>query len=257
MAAAFSRAGFAAADAAMTDLASGRLDLRDFSGLAAVGGFSFGDALGAGRGWAETILRDARLAEMFADFFARADAFSLGVCNGCQMLSALSGLMPGDFAFPEFRPNASARYEARLVLARVEECASPLLAGMAGWILPVPSSHGEGRAVFAEPNFADPDRSGRTGQADRTGRVGRAETALSFADGDGLATESYPENPNGSAGGAAGFCSPDGRVLVMMPHPERAFRISQLSWSPPEWRDLAGDDSPWMRIFRNAREMVE
>ena len=238
MAAAFSRAGFLAADVPLSDLESGRADLREFAGLAAVGGFSFGDALGAGRGWAQVILRNEKLAEMFAAFFARSDTFSLGVCNGCQMLSALAGLMPGDFAFPEFAVNQSARYEARFVLAQVEERASPLFAGMGGWILPVPSSHGEGRAIF--------------GGADS---VRRAEAVLRYADDGGNPTERYPDNPNGSAEGAAGFCSPDGRVAVMMPHPERAFRVSQMSWSPPEWK-LAGDDSPWMRLFRNARKMA-
>ena len=235
MAAAFARAGFAAADVTTTDLAAGRFDLRDFAGLAAVGGFSFGDALGAGRGWAETILRNEKLAEMFAAFFARADSFSLGVCNGCQMLAALDGLMPGDFSFPTFAANVSGRYEARLILARVEERGSPLFAGMAGGILPVPASHGEGRAVFG------------------AGGLKRAETILTYADSAGCATESYPDNPNGSAGGGAGFCSADGRVAVMMPHPERVFRLSQMSWRPAEWE---GDDSPWMRLFHNARRMA-
>ena len=238
MAAAFSRADFCAVDVPMSDLESGRADLREFAGLAAVGGFSFGDALGAGRGWAQTILRNEKLAEMFAAFFARAETFSFGVCNGCQMLSALGGLMPGDFAFPEFGLNESARYEARLVLARVEERASPLFAGMGGWLLPVPSSHGEGRAIFG-------------------GAEKRAEVILRYADDAGNPTECYPDNPNGSSGGAAGFCSADGRVVVMMPHPERAFLVSRMSWAPPEWKSAEGDDSPWMQLFRNARKMAE
>ena len=249
MAAAFTRAGFAAIDAPMFDFASGRRDLREFAGLAAVGGFSFGDALGAGRGWAETILRDAKLAEMFAEFFARPDSFALGVCNGCQMLSALCGLMPGDFVFPEFLPNESARFEARLTSVLLESSPSPLLAGMAGSVLPVPSSHGEGRAVFSPEQ---PEASGPS-----TAEKARAETAMRYADDAGNATERYPDNPSGTADGAAGFCSPDGRVLIMMPHPERAFRMSQLSWRPAEWDGggWEGDDSPWMRMFRNARGM--
>ena len=241
MAAAFSRAGFSAADVTTTDLAEGRFDLRDFAGAAAVGGFSFGDALGAGRGWAETILRNGKLAEMFAAFFARGDSFALGVCNGCQMLAALDGLMPGGVAFPRFAGNVSGRYEARLVLARVEKGAG-LFAGMAGGVLPVPASHGEGRAVFDEAREAAGLR--------------RAEMVLTYADSGGEATEAYPDNPNGSAGGGAGFCSADGRVAVMMPHPERVFRVSQMSWRPAEWEGAEGDDSPWMRLFWNARGMA-
>ncbi|GIX22481.1 MAG: phosphoribosylformylglycinamidine synthase [Gammaproteobacteria bacterium] len=230
MAAAFDRAGFEAVDVHMSDLLAGRVGLEDFKGLAACGGFSYGDVLGAGGGWAKTILYNAALRDAFAAFFARQDTFTLGVCNGCQMLSRLRELIPGSEGWPRFERNLSEQYEARLVEVEVLPSPSILFAGMAGSHLPVVVSHGEGRAVF---EAGPPD-----------GRV-----VLRYVDPQGRPTERYPYNPNGSAGGVTGLCSADGRVTIMMPHPERVFRSVQLSWRPEEW----GEDSPWLRLFLNAR----
>lgn len=236
MAAAFTRAGFDAIDVHMSDLAAGRRDLADFRGLAACGGFSYGDVLGAGRGWAASVLYHARLREMFAAFFADPRTFSLGVCNGCQMFSQLKSIIPGAQHWPRFARNASEQYEARLVSVEVVESPSILFAGMAGSRIPVVVAHGEGRVEFASPDDA-----------------ARAALALRFVDNDGCATERFPYNSNGSAGGATGFTSDDGRATILMPHPERVFRSVQMSWRPREW----GEDSPWMRLFRNARAWVD
>ena len=242
LAAAFDRAGFAAIDLATADLA--REDatrvFADAKILALGGGFSFGDVLGAGRGWAQTVLLDPRLADLFAAFFARSDSLTLGLCNGCQALSHLDCLMPGDFAFPRFLPNRSRRYEARAASVEALESNSPFLVDMAGLIAPIPCSHGEGRAVFDSASAAV--------------AATPARAVLRFVDGAGVATERYPQNPNGSVGGATGFCSPDGRVLAMMPHPERAFRAIQHSWIPPEWGD--SESAPWLRLFQNARRFA-
>ena len=232
MAAAFDRAGFSAVDVHMSDLIEGRIALDRFKGLAACGGFSYGDVLGAGRGWATSILTRAALRDQFAAFFARPDTFSLGVCNGCQMLAQLKDLVPGAEHWPRFVRNESEQYEARLAMVRIEDSPSVLLAGMAGSRLPIVVSHGEGRARFSD-------------DAHRTS----AAVALRYVDGSGAVTQAFPANPNGSPDGIAGLTSRDGRATLMMPHPERVFRTVQLSWAPREW----GEDSPWLRLFRNAR----
>ncbi|MBL8473541.1 MAG: phosphoribosylformylglycinamidine synthase [Rhodocyclaceae bacterium] len=235
MAAAFERAGFAPYDVHMSDLQAGRFDLADFKGLAACGGFSYGDVLGAGTGWARSILFNERLKDQFAAFFARGDSFALGVCNGCQMMSQLRDIIPGAQAWPRFVRNRSEQYEARLVQVEVLDSPSILLAGMAGSRLPLVVSHGEGRAEF-----------------DRAGAESAAIAAMRFIDGTGVPAQTYPQNPNGSPGGLTGLTTADGRVTIMMPHPERVFRSVQMSWHPAGW----GEHSPWMRLFRNARVWV-
>jgi phosphoribosylformylglycinamidine synthase len=235
MAAAFDRAGFAAVDVHMSDLIAGRQSLRDFTGLAACGGFSYGDVLGAGRGWATSILERPALRDQFAEFFARGDSFSLGVCNGCQMLSQLKALIPGAEHWPRFLRNRSEQFEARLALLEVLESPSLFLHGMAGSRLPVAVAHGEGRAEFDSP-------------AQRAA----ARVALRYVEGDGSVATRYPANPNGSPEGITGLTNDDGRVTILMPHPERVFRSVQLSWRPVEW----GEASPWLRMFRNARQWV-
>jgi phosphoribosylformylglycinamidine synthase len=233
MAAAFERAGFRPVDVHMTDILAGREDLSRFSGLVACGGFSYGDVLGAGGGWAKSILYNARAREAFERYFAREDRFALGVCNGCQMLSGLKDLIPGAEHWPRFVKNRSEQFEARLSLVQIEASESLFFEGMHGSRLPVAVAHGEGRAEYAP------------GQA-------RAGVALRYVDHTGAAASRYPENPNGSPDGIAGLCSRGGRVLITMPHPERVFRSVQLSWAPREW----GEDSPWMRMFHNARRWV-
>jgi len=235
MAAAFDRAGFDAIDVHMSDLAEGRRSLAGFRGLAACGGFSFGDVLGAGRGWAASILYNDRLREMFAAFFADPACFTLGVCNGCQMLANLKSIIPGAAHWPRFVRNASEQYEARLVTLEVQASPSLLFAGMAGSRIPVVVAHGEGRAQFAAPD----DMAG-------------AHAVVRFVDHHGLPTEAFPLNSNGSAAGNAGFTTDDGRATILMPHPERVFRSVQMSWRPREW----GEDSPWLRMFRNARARI-
>ncbi len=231
MAAAFDRAGFEAIDVHVSDLETGRHSLEGMHGLAACGGFSYGDVLGAGQGWAKGILHHARLAGHFAAFFARRNTFTLGVCNGCQMLSGLTRLIPGTEHWPRFLRNHSEQYEARLVQVEILDSPSVLLAGMAGSRLPIVVSHGEGRADWhGEPNFA--------------------AMAMRFVDGDQPA-EAFPANPNGSPAGATGFTSTDGRALILMPHPERIVRRLQMSWCPS-----GGDVSPWQRLFWNARAFV-
>ena len=236
MAAAFDRAGFTAVDVHMSDLVEGRLALDDFKGLAACGGFSYGDVLGAGRGWATSILERPALRAQFARFFERGDSFTLGVCNGCQMLAQLKDLVPGATHWPRFLRNRSEQYEARLAQVEVLDSPSVLLAGMAGSRIPVVVAHGEGQARFDAPEHA-----------------GQAHVALRFVDGHGRATMDYPANPNGSPAGITGLTSADGRATLMMPHPERVFRTLQMSWHPAGW----GEDSPWMRLFRNARAWVD
>ena len=235
MAAAFDRAGFEAVDVHMSDLQSGRYQLADFRGFAACGGFSYGDVLGAGRGWAASILYSERLRDAFAAFFADGSRFALGACNGCQMLSQLAPLIPGAEHWPHFERNLSEQYEARLVTLEVMPSPSIFLDGMAGSRIPVVVAHGEGRAVWAAGH--KPDKSGG---------------CLRYVDNRGRISEDFPANPNGSPGGLTGFQAADGRVLALMPHPERVFRSVQLSWRPPRW----GEDSPWMRLFRNARKWV-
>ena len=232
MAAAFTRAGFEAVDVHMSDLAGGRHALADFQGLAACGGFSYGDVLGAGRGWGMSILEHAVLRDQFAAFFARPDSFTLGVCNGCQMLSVVRELIPGAGHWPRFLRNRSEQFEARFSLLRIESSPSWLLAGMEGSLLPVVVSHGEGRARYDSAADAD-----------------AARVAARYAQPDGSIASTYPANPNGSPDGIAALTSDDGRATILMPHPERVFRTVQMSWQPPG----LGEDSPWMRIFRNAR----
>jgi phosphoribosylformylglycinamidine synthase len=240
MAAAFDRAGFACIDVHMSDILSGAVPLSDFQGLAACGGFSYGDVLGAGGGWAKTILFNPRARDEFASFFARSDSFALGVCNGCQMLSGIRDLIPGTELWPSFERNTSEQFEARLVLVDVLPSTSLLFDGMAGSRLPIVVAHGEGRAEFAM---------GREG-AVQAMRLGLAP--LRYVDHYGKPAETYPFNPNGSALGVTGFTTPDGRFTIMMPHPERLFRTVQFSWHPEDW----GEDGPWMRMFRNARRWV-
>jgi len=235
MAAAFGRAGFDAVDVHMTDLIAGRRSLRDFAGLAACGGFSYGDVLGAGGGWAKSILFNERVRDEFTAWFARPDTFTLGVCNGCQMLSVLAELIPGAAHWPRFRRNRSEQFEARLSLVEVLPSRSVLLEGMTGSRLLIATSHGEGLATFAP---------GHRQACESAGQV-----AVRYVDNHGRPAETYPANPNGSPGGIAGLCSEDGRVTVLMPHPERVHRTVQHSWHPGGW----GDDGPWQRLFRNAR----
>ena len=235
MAAAFMRAGFTAVDVHMTDLLAGRANLADFQGIAACGGFSYGDVLGAGGGWAKTILYHPALADMFAAFFARPDSFGLGICNGCQMMSQLAPMIPGAQHWPRFERNASEQFEGRLVQVRVEASPSIFLAGMVGSHMPIANAHGEGRAVFRSAEDA-----------------ARARVALRYVDGHAEPTEAYPWNPNGSPGGITGLTTEDGRFTILMPHPERVHRTVQYSWQPPG----LGEDSPWMRMFRNARVWV-
>lgn len=235
MAAAFTRAGFEAWDVHMTDLLSGRLNLADFKGLAACGGFSYGDVLGAGGGWAKTILNNDRLVEEFSAFFSRPDTFGLGVCNGCQMMSRLRGLIPGAKHWPNFVRNRSEQFEARLAAVELLESPSILFSGMAGSVLPIVVSHGEGRVEYLNPDDAV-----------------LARAAARYVDGAGKPAEAYPANPNGSKGGLTAFTTDDGRFTIMMPHPERSHRAIELSWHPDDWTDASG----WMRIFRNARKWV-
>ena len=235
MASAFMRAGFDAFDVHMSDILEGRDSLERYQGIVACGGFSFGDVLGAGGGWAKSILYNPRARDEFSAFFERADSFALGVCNGCQMMSHLKSLIPGSDRWPQFLRNESEQFEARLSLVEVIASPSIFLAGMSGSRLPIATSHGEGKAVFANEDARS-----------------QARIALRYVDNYGHPAERYPANPNGSAGGVCGLASEDGRVTIMMPHPERVARTVQNSWHPAEW----GEDGPWMHIFRNARVAV-
>ena len=234
MARAFMTAGFEAVDVHMSDLEQGRQRLDDFHGLAACGGFSFGDVLGAGQGWARSILFNDQLRGQFQAFFEHPGRFALGVCNGCQMLSALGEIIPGSEHWPVFVHNRSRQFEARLSLVGIEDSPSVMLVGMAGARLPVVTSHGEGRAQF-------------DGVAS-----GNAPVAVRYVMSRGEAALRYPDNPNGSPGGITGLCNADGRVTIMMPHPERLLRTVNYSWAPREW----GEHSPWMRMFHNARNWL-
>jgi phosphoribosylformylglycinamidine synthase len=239
MAAAFTRAGFEAVDVHMTDLVAGRADLTDVRGVVACGGFSFGDVFGAGRGWAATFRYNARARDALAGLAARDGTFILGVCNGCQMIADIAGELPGAGThWPRFVRNRSEQFESRLVLLRIDDTPSIFFTGMAGSRIPIATAHGEGRAELTAAALAALER-------DRL-------VAARFVDGRGAVATSYPANPNGSPGGVAALTSPDGRITVLMPHPERVFRTAQMSWHPPEW----GEDSPWMRMFRNARVWV-
>ncbi|MBC7858534.1 MAG: phosphoribosylformylglycinamidine synthase, partial [Burkholderiaceae bacterium] len=229
------QAGFAAVDVHMSDLIAGRVKLDDFQGVIAVGGFSYGDVLGAGEGWAKTILFNASLAEQFARFFQRGDSFGLGICNGCQMMSNLKAIIPGAQAWPKFTRNKSEKFEARFAMVEVLDSPSIFFQGMAGTKTAIAVAHGEGFADFSQ-----------------TGKFDEVQKALRFVDNGGAATEAYPFNPNGSPQGLTSVTTPDGRFTVMMPHAERVFRTVQQSWHPAAW----GEDSPWMRMFRNARKFV-
>jgi phosphoribosylformylglycinamidine synthase len=236
MAAAFDRAGFSAIDVHMSDLLSGKQSLDTFKGLVACGGFSYGDVLGAGEGWAKSILFNNQARDQFAEFFARQDSFSLGVCNGCQMMSNLKSLIPGAELWPHFVSNQSERFEARVAMLEVKSSKSVFFDGMQGSRMPIAVSHGEGRAEFATEQGA-------------FNALQSAAVALQYVDNYGSVTQNYPANPNGSPLGIAGLTSTDGRSTIMMPHPERVFRTVANSWHPDDWQE----DSAWMRMFRNAR----
>jgi len=222
-------------------LQHGRAQLSSYTGLVAVGGFSYGDVLGAGEGWARSILFNDRLAQTFAEYFARGDVFGLGVCNGCQMLAALSSMIPGAEHWPRFTRNQSEKYEARLSSVEIMDSPSIFLAGMAGTRLPVAVAHGEGYADFR-----------------RQGDAAKVIRAMRYVDHHGQATEAYPFNPNGSPDGLTAVTTADGRFTALMPHPERVTRNVMMSWHPKRWgeTDTGGMDTPWMRFFRNARVHV-
>jgi len=236
MAAVFASAGFEAHDVHMTDIIGGAVTLADYPVVVAVGGFSYGDVLGAGEGWAKSILFNPRARDEFFRYFERADTLTLGVCNGCQMLAALAELIPGTAHWPRFKRNRSEQFEARLTLVEVTASRSPFFAGMAGSVLPIAVSHGEGRDVFAHA-------------AAEAAFLKEQGTTLRYVDHYGQLATTYPRNPNGSPHGIAGITSGDGRVTLTMPHPERVYRAAQNSWHPPEWSDAGG----WLRMFQNAR----
>ncbi|OZI53664.1 phosphoribosylformylglycinamidine synthase [Bordetella genomosp. 5] len=238
MAWAFDTSGFEAVDVHMTDLLSGRIDLNGMQGLVAVGGFSYGDVLGAGEGWARTIRFNSKLSDQFAAYFARPDTFALGVCNGCQMMAALAPMIPGAEFWPRFTRNQSEKYEARLSLVEVQSSPSIFFAGMEGARIPVAVAHGEGYADFSQQ-----------------GDASRVLAAARYIDNHGKVTEAYPFNPNGSPQGLTSVTTQDGRFTVLMPHPERVTRNVMMSWAPEQWgeRDAGGVYTPWMRFFRNAR----
>jgi len=240
MSRAMALAGFDTFDVHMSDLQAGRARLEQFQGLVACGGFSYGDTLGAGEGWARSILFDPALAEQFASFFGRGDSFALGVCNGCQMMAALSPLIPGTAAWPRFTRNLSEQFEARLAMVEVLESPSLFFSGMAGSRMPIAVAHGEGFANFSE-----------------RGDARAVQRALRFVDGHGRATVAYPANPNGSVEGLTGVTTPDGRFTALMPHPERVFRRAQMSWHGRIGdRSALGEPSPWMQMFVNARNAL-
>ena len=238
MGAGFKRAGLEAVDVHMSDLLKGRVNLRDFDGLVACGGFSYGDVLGAGAGWAKSVLFHDELRMQFVRFFTRPETFSLGVCNGCQMMSQLKDLIPGAENFPRFIANKSARFEARTVNVKIERTKSVLLKGMQESILPIAVAHGEGFATLSDTDIA--------------GMSAHGQIVMRYVDSLGTATEHYPLNPNGSPQGVTGICSTDGRVTLMMPHPERNLMAYNHSWKPEEW----DQDGAWMRMFRNARAFL-
>ena len=239
MAAAFDRAGFRAVDVTMSDLKAGRQHLDAFQGLAACGGFSFGDVLGAGQGWAKSILFEPRMREQFEVFFSREEIFALGVCNGCQMMASLKELIPGAEHWPDFSANKSGQFESRVVMVEILDSDSVLFRDMAGTRIPVVVAHGEGRADLGQDTLGT--------------LCGRNQVSLQFVDNYGERAARYPFNPNGSTEGVTGLCAANGRVTIMMPHPERNFRTVTNSWHPEDW----GEHSPWLRIFQNARAFVD
>ncbi len=237
MANSFHRAGFESVDVHMSDLLAGRVTLDSFRGLVACGGFSYGDVLGAGEGWAKSILFNSRASDQFQAFFEREDTFALGVCNGCQMLSNLHSLIPGTGHWPHFVRNRSEQFEGRFVTVEIQESPSIMLQGMEGSLIPIVVAHGEGRAEFYDQAHLE---------------SAKQLVAMSYMENSGEVAERYPANPNGSPMGIAGLSSADGRVTIMMPHPERVIRSVQNSWHPDDW----GEDAPWLRLFRNARVWV-
>jgi phosphoribosylformylglycinamidine synthase len=239
MAAAFDRAGFKTVDVHMSDIISGKVDLINFKGLVACGGFSYGDVLGAGEGWAKSVLYNQRAREQFENFFIRTDTFTLGICNGCQMLSNLKSLIPGTDHWPHFVRNRSEQFEGRVCMVEIEESPSIFLTSMVGSQLPIAIAHGEGRAQF-------------TDEAHQTSCNNSGLVAARYVDNYGKVTNQYPYNPNGAADAMSALTSVDGRVTIMMPHPERVYRTVQNSWAPDNWQE----DGPWMRMFRNARVWV-
>ncbi|GAM61907.1 phosphoribosylformylglycinamidine synthase [Vibrio ishigakensis] len=239
MAAAFDRAGFESVDIHMSDILTGQAVLEEYQGLVACGGFSYGDVLGAGEGWAKSILFNAQARDQFEGFFKREDTFSLGVCNGCQMLSNLKELIPGADLWPRFVRNESERFEARFSLVEVQKSDSVFFDGMAGSRMPIAVSHGEGRVEVRDADHLN--------AIEASGTV-----AVRYVDNNGNATQQYPNNPNGSPNAITGLTTNDGRVTIMMPHPERVFRTVANSWAPESW----GEDSAWMRMFRNARKNI-
>ena len=234
MAAAFSQAGFDAYDVHMSEILSGNKSLKQFQGLAACGGFSYGDVLGAGRGWANSILLNSKAKDEFSEYFSRTDSFTLGVCNGCQMVSNLKEIIPGSQNWPSFEKNTSEQFEARLTSVKIEQTNSILFNGMEGSIMPIAIAHGEGRAKF-------------------TSKQSKTNIAMQYVDYSGKKTQTYPHNPNGSEDAIASMCDDSGRITIMMPHPERVFRAIQNSWHPGDWQER----SPWMRMFENARKWVD
>ena len=238
MAAAFTLAGFEAVDVHMQDLLDNNVSLKEFNGLAACGGFSYGDVLGAGGGWSKTILHNNFVKDQFEAFFNSTSTFTLGVCNGCQMVSKLKDIIPGAESWPSFEKNLSDQFEARLAQVKIQKSDSILLRGMEGWSMPIASAHGEGHAKFSQDNLDH--------------LISNNQIALNFVDSNENNTETYPLNPNGSAEGVTGITAADGRVTIMMPHPERVFRKLQMSWRPEHWKEF----SPWMQIFINARNSL-
>tara|TARA_Y200000002_G_scaffold128926_1_gene106239 strand:+ start:139 stop:1842 length:1704 start_codon:yes stop_codon:yes gene_type:complete len=239
MAAAFSIAGFDAIDVHMQDLLDKKVYLKDYQGLAVCGGFSYGDVLGAGGGWSKTILYNNNVKDQFEDFFNNRSTFTLGVCNGCQMLSNLKSIIPGANNWPSFERNFSDQFEARLVQVKINKTDSILLNDMDGWSLPVASAHGEGRAYFTGNSLEE--------------LKNQNQIAINFVDSSQNNTQKYPLNPNGSPDGITGVTAADGRITIMMPHPERVFRKLQMSWHPKDWNEF----SPWMQIFMNAKNFSE
>jgi phosphoribosylformylglycinamidine synthase len=239
MAVAFNKAGFNAYDIHMTDLLNGRVTLEEYRGLIVCGGFSYGDVLGAGGGWAKSVLYNQNARNQFESFFHREETFSLGICNGCQMMSQLKDLIPGADHWPKFVRNLSEQFEARLNMVEVLESNSIFLNGMEGSMIPIATSHGEGRVQYIHSD-------------DKELLMNSGSVTIRYVDNYGQPAANYPDNPNGSESGFAGFCSKDGRATIMMPHPERVMRTEQYSWCPDDWKD----DGPWARFFLNARDWI-
>jgi phosphoribosylformylglycinamidine synthase len=239
MAAAFDRAGFNSIDVHMSDIIAGHVSLKTFTGLVACGGFSYGDVLGAGEGWAKSILFNHRARDEFSAFFNRNDSFALGVCNGCQMMSNLHSIIPGTEHWPHFVRNKSEQFEARFTMVEILESPSIFFNGMAGSRMPIAVAHGEGFTEFSQKTTVNEVLDNKL-------------ATVRYINNASMPTEVYPFNPNGSPLGLTGFTTQDGRFSIMMPHPERVFRAVQHSWHPDSWEE----DGPWMRMFRNARKFV-